>query len=53
MSIETFDVAPTNVLTFQGIGKSASLSALLVGLGYDILVENYYPEYLCGVNVDG
>jgi len=53
MSIVKFDLTTTNILTFQGVGKSASLSALLVGLGYDLLLEDYIPETLCGISVQG
>jgi len=56
MCIEEFD-APvrTNVLSFQGLseGKSASIVALLIGLGYDIILENYVPTSLCGLPLKG
>jgi len=56
MCIEEFN-APvrTNVLTFSGVaeGKSASIIAILIGLGYDILLDNYSPSSLCGVGLKG
>jgi hypothetical protein len=56
MCIEEFDApVTTNVLAFQGLseGKSASVVALLIGLGYDVLLENYVPTSLCGVSLKG
>ena len=56
MCIEEFD-APvrTNVTAFHGSmeGKSATIVALLIGLGYDILLDNYVPSSLCGLGLKG
>jgi len=34
-----------------GDGKTAFIVAFLVGLGYDILLENQEPTALCGVQL--
>lgn len=37
----------------QADGKSSSIIAALVGLGYDILVENHTPTGFCGWELRG
>jgi hypothetical protein len=34
-------------------GKSASLIAVLLGLGYDVGLSNYSPDSLCGCELKG
>lgn len=39
----------SDAITFSGgEGKSSSIIAFLLGLGYDILLDNYTPSVLCG-----